>query len=113
MSPQPSTSNLGNDEDDFPLFEAFNEDDKPFDDEPDPRGWRESLRVVEVDMCRDVNMPKHRTEAYDTKYLVIRRGQEFVLHVTFSRPVTPRDKFKLEFLIGASQPVSTTFSHVA
>uniref|UniRef100_A0A3Q2XKS8 protein-glutamine gamma-glutamyltransferase n=1 Tax=Hippocampus comes TaxID=109280 RepID=A0A3Q2XKS8_HIPCM len=106
MSPQPSTSNLGNDEDDFPLFEAFHEDDKVFDDDPDPRGWRESLRVVEVNTCRDINMPKHRTQAYDTEYLVIRRGQEFVLRVTFSRPVTPRDKFKLEFLIGASEPVS-------
>uniref|UniRef100_A0A3Q2Z2D1 protein-glutamine gamma-glutamyltransferase n=1 Tax=Hippocampus comes TaxID=109280 RepID=A0A3Q2Z2D1_HIPCM len=77
-----------------------------FDDDPDPRGWRESLRVVEVNTCRDINMPKHRTQAYDTEYLVIRRGQEFVLRVTFSRPVTPRDKFKLEFLIGASEPVS-------
>uniref|UniRef100_A0A3Q2XKJ8 protein-glutamine gamma-glutamyltransferase n=1 Tax=Hippocampus comes TaxID=109280 RepID=A0A3Q2XKJ8_HIPCM len=111
MSPQPSTSNLGNDEDDFPLFEAFHEDDKVFDDDPDPRGWRESLRVVEVNTCRDINMPKHRTQAYDTEYLVIRRGQEFVLRVTFSRPVTPRDKFKLEFLIGASEPVSAPFSH--
>ncbi|XP_019745561.1 coagulation factor XIII A chain isoform X2 [Hippocampus comes] len=101
----PSTSNLGNDEDDFPLFEAFHEDDKVFDDDPDPRGWRESLRVVEVNTCRDINMPKHRTQAYDTEYLVIRRGQEFVLRVTFSRPVTPRDKFKLEFLIGSRASV--------
>ncbi|XP_051910224.1 coagulation factor XIII A chain-like [Hippocampus zosterae] len=101
----PSTSNLGNDEDDFPLFEAFHEDDKVFDDDPDPRGWRESLRVVEVNTCRDINMPKHRTQAYDTEHLVIRRGQEFVLRVTFSRPVTPRDKFKLEFLIGSRASV--------
>ncbi|XP_077411207.1 coagulation factor XIII A chain-like [Vanacampus margaritifer] len=103
----PSTSNLGADEDDFPLFEAFqDEEEEESDDEVDPRSRGSTLLSVEkVDMCKNVNMPKHRTQAYNTDNLVVRRGQEFVLHVTFTRPVTPRDKFRLEFLIGSKPTI--------
>ncbi|XP_061122232.1 coagulation factor XIII A chain-like [Syngnathus typhle] len=101
----PSTNNLDNDGDDFPVFEPFNEDQLEFDDELDPRGRGGPLSVEDVNMCKEINMPKHRTQAYDTQHLVIRRGQEFVLHVTFSRPVTPRDQFQLEFLIGSKPSI--------
>ncbi|XP_077365588.1 coagulation factor XIII A chain-like [Festucalex cinctus] len=99
----PSTSNLDVDDDDSLLLEALqdDDDDDDEDDEADPRSLGSMLRVEDVDMCRDINMPKHRTQVYNTDYLVIRRGLEFLLHVNFSRPVTPRDKFRLEFLIGS------------
>ncbi|XP_061614255.1 coagulation factor XIII A chain-like [Phyllopteryx taeniolatus] len=105
----PSIINLVGNIDDFPEFQPFrpHEDDgeEEFDAEPGPRGRRDVLSVADVDMCREINMPEHRTRAYDTQNLVVRRGQEFVLHVTFSRPVTPRDKFQLEFLIGSNPSV--------
>lgn len=58
------------------------------------------LMVENVDMCQQVNKPNHYTTAYDTQNLVVRRGQEFVMRVTFSRPLTQEDDFQLEFLIG-------------
>ncbi|XP_057680600.1 coagulation factor XIII A chain-like [Corythoichthys intestinalis] len=102
----PSTVNLGTDIDDFPEFEPFRDDaeDSEEDGEPEPRGPGE-LSVQAVDMCRHINMPKHRTQAYVTDNLVVRRGQEFVLHVTFSRSITPRDRFRLEFLIGSNPAI--------
>ncbi|XP_061661332.1 coagulation factor XIII A chain-like isoform X2 [Syngnathoides biaculeatus] len=111
MSPQPSIINLVGNIDDFPEFQPFpphdheggGEDDP--EGEVDPRGRRQLLSVEDVDMCREINMPKHRTHAYDTQNLVVRRGQEFLLHITFSRPITPRDKFQLEFLIGSNPSV--------
>ncbi|XP_061661334.1 coagulation factor XIII A chain-like isoform X4 [Syngnathoides biaculeatus] len=107
----PSIINLVGNIDDFPEFQPFpphdheggGEDDP--EGEVDPRGRRQLLSVEDVDMCREINMPKHRTHAYDTQNLVVRRGQEFLLHITFSRPITPRDKFQLEFLIGSNPSV--------
>ncbi|XP_041816920.1 coagulation factor XIII A chain-like [Chelmon rostratus] len=92
------TSNLVNDENDFPEFE-------PFQDEATPRGHAPAggpLMVENVDMCQQVNKPNHYTTAYDTQNLVVRRGQEFVMRVTFSRPLTQEDDFQLEFLIGSN-----------
>ncbi|XP_070709475.1 coagulation factor XIII A chain-like [Pempheris klunzingeri] len=93
------TSNLVNDEEDFPEFE-------PFEDTPGPRGWpmadSSSLAVQSVDMCQQINKPNHFTTAYDTNNLVIRRGQEFVVRLIFNRPLTQGDDFQVEFLIGAN-----------
>ncbi|KAM7369547.1 hypothetical protein PAMP_010864 [Pampus punctatissimus] len=102
------TSNLVNDADDFPEFEPF-EDDAGSD--ATPRMYapgQGSLSVVEggVDMCQQVNKPNHYTTAYDTPYLVVRRGQEFLVRVTFNRPLTPGDDFQIEFLIGSNPSVS-------
>uniref|UniRef100_A0A667YVR0 protein-glutamine gamma-glutamyltransferase n=1 Tax=Myripristis murdjan TaxID=586833 RepID=A0A667YVR0_9TELE len=61
-----------------------------------------SLSVSHVDMCQQINRPAHHTVAFDNANLVVRRGQEFVLRVSFSRPPTPDDDFQLEFLIGSN-----------
>ncbi|XP_039982997.1 coagulation factor XIII A chain-like isoform X2 [Xiphias gladius] len=53
-------------------------------------------------MCQQINKPNHFTSAYDVENLVVRRGQEFVVRVTFSRPLTEGDEFQLEFLIGSN-----------
>uniref|UniRef100_A0A671WPC7 Transglutaminase-like domain-containing protein n=1 Tax=Sparus aurata TaxID=8175 RepID=A0A671WPC7_SPAAU len=89
-------------EEDFPEFE-------PFEDEVQPRGFipaGEGLMVQQVDMCQQQNKPNHYTTAYDTGNLVVRRGQEFVVRVTFSRPLADGDDFQLEFLIGSNPSAS-------
>uniref|UniRef100_A0A3Q3LQG3 protein-glutamine gamma-glutamyltransferase n=1 Tax=Mastacembelus armatus TaxID=205130 RepID=A0A3Q3LQG3_9TELE len=52
-------------------------------------------------MCLEINKPNHYTSAYDINNLVVRRGQEFIMKVTFSRPLTDSDDFQVEFLIGS------------
>ncbi|XP_051241809.1 coagulation factor XIII A chain-like [Dicentrarchus labrax] len=92
------TSNLQNDENDFPEFE-------PFDEDATPRSFAPvgaALSVQHVDMCQQLNKPNHYTTAYDIQNLVVRRGQEFVVRVTFSRPLAEADDFQLEFLIGSN-----------
>lgn len=59
-----------------------------------------AVSVVHVDMCQQMNKRSHFTSAYDTPNLVVRRGQEFLIRVTFSRPLGPNDDFQLEFRIG-------------
>lgn len=51
-------------------------------------------------MCQSINKPNHYTTAYNTENLVVRRGQEFIIRVTFNRTLSPADDFQLEFLIG-------------
>lgn len=63
-----------------------------------------SLSVQNVDMCQQINKPKHFTTDYDTESLVVRRGLEFLVRVTFSRPLSEQDDFQLEFLIGEFEP---------
>uniref|UniRef100_A0A3Q3KLY2 protein-glutamine gamma-glutamyltransferase n=1 Tax=Monopterus albus TaxID=43700 RepID=A0A3Q3KLY2_MONAL len=66
-----------------------------------------SLYVQSVDMCQQVNKPAHHTTAYNVQNLVVRRGQEFVMNITFNLPLTADDDFQVEFLIG-SDPSPTT-----
>ncbi|XP_070842267.1 coagulation factor XIII A chain-like [Chaetodon trifascialis] len=92
------TSNLLSDDNDYLPFESF-------DDRGRPRGYAPAgapLQVQNVDMCQQQNKPNHYTTAYDIQNLVVRRGQEFVLRITFSRPLTPEDDFQVEFLIGSN-----------
>lgn len=56
--------------------------------------------VHSIDMCQSINKPNHYTTAYDIENLVVRRGQEFIIRVTFNRMLSPADDFQLEFLIG-------------
>uniref|UniRef100_A0A8D3AJF9 protein-glutamine gamma-glutamyltransferase n=1 Tax=Scophthalmus maximus TaxID=52904 RepID=A0A8D3AJF9_SCOMX len=65
-----------------------------------------SLSVQNVDMCQQINKPKHFTTDYDTESLVVRRGLEFLVRVTFSRPLSEQDDFQLEFLIGSNPSAS-------
>ncbi|XP_071340472.1 coagulation factor XIII A chain-like [Trachinotus anak] len=100
------TSNLTTEEDDFPEFQPF---DEGADTEAAPRSYPSdagSLSVQNVDMCQQVNKPKHFTTAYDIQNLVVRRGLEFIMRVTFSRPLTQEDDFQLEFLIGSNPSAS-------
>lgn len=91
------TSNLLGDEPELPAFE-------PFEDRAGPRSLQPAvggaLSVESVDMCQQTNKANHYTTAYDTSNLVVRRGQEFIVRVTFNREVVPGDDFQLEFLIG-------------
>uniref|UniRef100_A0A3B4XS77 protein-glutamine gamma-glutamyltransferase n=1 Tax=Seriola lalandi dorsalis TaxID=1841481 RepID=A0A3B4XS77_SERLL len=49
-----------------------------------------------------INKPNHFTSAYDIENLVVRRGLEFVIRVTFNRPFAEGDDFQVEFLIGSN-----------
>ncbi|CAJ1081527.1 coagulation factor XIII A chain-like [Xyrichtys novacula] len=93
------TSNLVNDGEDFPEFEPFEEEGA------EPRSYAPmagSLAVMGVDMCQEINKPNHYTTAYDNPNLVIRRGQEFLMRITFNRPLGQGDDFQVEFLIGSN-----------
>uniref|UniRef100_A0A8C5HY27 protein-glutamine gamma-glutamyltransferase n=1 Tax=Gouania willdenowi TaxID=441366 RepID=A0A8C5HY27_GOUWI len=53
------------------------------------------------------NMSKHHTMFFNSDNLIVRRGQEFQVKVTFNRPYKPaKDKFALEFVIGSSPQFS-------
>ncbi|XP_051796722.1 coagulation factor XIII A chain-like [Acanthochromis polyacanthus] len=92
-------SNLKDFGDDFAEFE-------PFDgiDEATPRSYPggATLTVENVDMSQQINKPKHYTTAYETQNLVVRRGHEFVVRVSFNRELVQEDDFQLEFLIGSN-----------
>ncbi|XP_068611815.1 coagulation factor XIII A chain [Brachionichthys hirsutus] len=76
---------------------------------PGPRGFpplTEYLDIWEVDMMRkptEANKQQHHTDAFNSDYLIVRRGQEFQVKIVFNRPYKPaEDKFALEFVIGSS-----------
>ncbi|XP_033989112.1 LOW QUALITY PROTEIN: coagulation factor XIII A chain-like [Trematomus bernacchii] len=92
------TSNLVNDDEDFPEFEAFEDEDAT----PRAHYSASSLEVLQVEMCQKINKPNHFTYSYDLQNLVIRRGQEFMIRVSFNRIPGPSDDFQIEFLIGAN-----------
>nr|XP_020475368.1 coagulation factor XIII A chain-like [Monopterus albus]XP_020475369.1 coagulation factor XIII A chain-like [Monopterus albus]XP_020475370.1 coagulation factor XIII A chain-like [Monopterus albus] len=90
---------------------------------PGPRGYpplTEFLDISEVDMMKhpnESNKIEHHTAMYNSDFLIVRRGQEFQVKITFDRPYKPaEDKFALEFVIGSSPqyskgtyiPVTTT-----
>lgn len=91
------TSNADGDE--MPEFEPFGV----------PRGippLTEYLDIWDVNMLRrsdEVNRQHHHTQLYATDALVVRRGQEFQVKITFDRAYKPDDdKLALEFVIGSS-----------
>lgn len=52
------------------------------------------------------NKIDHHTTLYHSDYLVVRRGQEFQVKVSFNRTYQPaEDKFALEFVIGEPRKV--------
>uniref|UniRef100_A0A8C9XDS1 Coagulation factor XIII A chain-like n=1 Tax=Sander lucioperca TaxID=283035 RepID=A0A8C9XDS1_SANLU len=76
-------------------------------------GWEKNtlwfiayLSVQKVDMCQQTNELQHKTASYNTPNLVVRRGQEFLVRVTFNRPLEQSDDFQLEFLIGEDPSAS-------
>uniref|UniRef100_A0A3Q1B203 protein-glutamine gamma-glutamyltransferase n=1 Tax=Amphiprion ocellaris TaxID=80972 RepID=A0A3Q1B203_AMPOC len=92
-------SNLKDFGDDFAEFELFDGIDEAM-----PRTFPGGapLSVENVDMSQQINKPKHYTTAYDTQSLVVRRGHEFMVRVTFNRELVQQDDFQLEFLIGSN-----------
>jgi len=47
------------------------------------------------------NKKQHRTAVFNSDYLIVRRGQEFQVKVTFNRPYeAAKDTFAVEFVIG-------------
>uniref|UniRef100_A0A7N6AV21 Transglutaminase-like domain-containing protein n=1 Tax=Anabas testudineus TaxID=64144 RepID=A0A7N6AV21_ANATE len=67
------------------------------------------LSVQSVDMCLQINKSNHITSAYNNQNLVVRRGLEFIMKVTFNRPLTQGDDFQVEFLIGSDpSPITDT-----
>ncbi|KAM9425144.1 coagulation factor XIII A chain [Pholidichthys leucotaenia] len=90
---------------DFPEYEYFGL--------PGPRGYppmTEFLDIWDVDMMKgpdQSNKMQHHTRLYHSDYLIVRRGQEFEVKITFSRPYNPaEDKFAVEFVIGSSPQYS-------
>jgi len=90
---------------DIPEFETFGV--------VGPRGLpplTDFLDIWDVDMMRkpnEVNKMQHKTMLYNSEYLVVRRGQEFQVKITFNRPYKPaEDKFAVEFVIGSSPQYS-------
>ncbi|CAJ1085983.1 coagulation factor XIII A chain [Xyrichtys novacula] len=76
---------------------------------PGPRGFpplTEFLDIFSVDMIKrqdEINKQQHHTDFFNSADLVVRRGQEFQVKITFNRPYNPaKDKFAVEFVIGTS-----------
>ncbi|XP_059211111.1 coagulation factor XIII A chain [Centropristis striata] len=109
--PRPKSTNRGrtsdpisssnSDSTDIPEFEPFGL--------PGPRGFpplTDYLDIWDVDMMRRPDQPnkqEHHTNLFNSDYLIVRRGQEFQVKITFNRPYKPAtDKFALEFVIGSS-----------
>ncbi|KAF1380726.1 hypothetical protein PFLUV_G00166920 [Perca fluviatilis] len=98
-------SSSNSDSTDIPEFEPFVL--------PGPRGFppmTEYLDILDVDMMRrpeELNKKQHHTELFNSDYLIVRRGQEFQVKITFNRPYNPAtDKFAVEFVIGSSPQFS-------
>lgn len=62
------------------------------------------LDIWDVDMIGkpdENNKIDHHTDLYQSNYLIVRRGQEFQVKITFDRTYNPADdKFAVEFVIG-------------
>ncbi|KFQ76981.1 Protein-glutamine gamma-glutamyltransferase 4, partial [Phaethon lepturus] len=64
------------------------------------------LKVTGIDFLKSQNSCQHHTDAYNTKSLVVRRGQAFRLQLSFSRELKAADKLVLRFGIG-KKPMKT------
>ncbi|XP_018603652.1 coagulation factor XIII A chain [Scleropages formosus] len=78
-----------------------------------PRGpppLKEFLDIWDVNMLNqpnEINKRNHHTHLYATENLIVRRGQEFQIRITFDRPYKPtQDHFLVEFVIGSYPQVS-------
>nr|XP_013806247.1 PREDICTED: protein-glutamine gamma-glutamyltransferase 4 [Apteryx mantelli mantelli] len=64
------------------------------------------LKVTGVDFLKSQNMRLHHTDAYDNQGLVVRRGQDFQLKLTFDRDLSATDLVNLLVSIG-NKPMPT------
>lgn len=58
------------------------------------------LVVYSVNVEKKLNTAAHHTSEYQTKKLVLRRGQIFTLRVILNRPLQPKDELKVTFVTG-------------
>lgn len=58
------------------------------------------LVVHSVNVERKLNTAAHHTSDYQTKKLVLRRGQIFTLKVILNRPLHSQDELKVTFTTG-------------
>ncbi|KFP13361.1 Protein-glutamine gamma-glutamyltransferase 4, partial [Egretta garzetta] len=58
------------------------------------------LTVTGIDFLKSQNSSLHHTDAYNIENLVVRRGQDFQLQLSFSRELKDADKLVLHFGIG-------------
>ncbi|NXP25048.1 TGM4 glutamyltransferase, partial [Scytalopus superciliaris] len=58
------------------------------------------LKATGVDFLKSQNTREHHTDGYNTKNLVVRRGQPFQVQVTLNRELKAGDKLSLRFGIG-------------
>uniref|UniRef100_A0A8B9Q1R3 Transglutaminase N-terminal domain-containing protein n=1 Tax=Apteryx owenii TaxID=8824 RepID=A0A8B9Q1R3_APTOW len=58
------------------------------------------LKVTGVDFLKSQNTRLHHTDAYDNQGLVVRRGQDFQLKLTFDRDLSATDLVNLLVSIG-------------
>ncbi|NXE78224.1 TGM4 glutamyltransferase, partial [Cochlearius cochlearius] len=58
------------------------------------------LTVTGIDFLKSQNSHLHHTDAYNIENLVVRRGQDFQLRLSFSRELVDADKLVLYFGIG-------------
>ena len=59
------------------------------------------LQPVNVELHAEENREDHKTDSYEMQDLVIRRGQEFKISVTFDRSYdSKRDQIFLQFVTG-------------
>uniref|UniRef100_A0A3B4BQY5 protein-glutamine gamma-glutamyltransferase n=1 Tax=Pygocentrus nattereri TaxID=42514 RepID=A0A3B4BQY5_PYGNA len=62
-------------------------------------------------MYEDRNKVAHHTDKYKNSSLIVRRGQEFIMGIEFSRPFSPqKDSVNIEFMIGNVQGTLITVS---
>ncbi|NXI86225.1 TGM4 glutamyltransferase, partial [Rhipidura dahli] len=59
-----------------------------------------SLKVTGVDFLQSQNSRQHHTDGYNTRSLVVRRGQPFLVQLSCSRELRAADKLSLRFGIG-------------
>ena len=64
----------------------------------------EFLDIWDLDLLkdvRDINKQQHNTAIYSNDNLIVRRGQEFQIKITFNRAYRPADdQFAVEFVLG-------------
>ncbi|EDL01118.1 mCG23307, partial [Mus musculus] len=65
---------------------------------------RNVLIIYAVNVERKLNAAAHHTSEYQTKKLVLRRGQIFTLKVILNRPLQPQDELKVTFTSGQRDP---------
>ncbi|GAB1294859.1 Protein-glutamine gamma-glutamyltransferase 4 [Apodemus speciosus] len=63
-----------------------------------------ALVVYSVNVERKLNTAAHHTSDYQTKKLVLRRGQIFTLKVILNRPLQSQDELKVTFVTGHRIP---------